>query len=79
MIRSAITISLVPEARGGPFVYWDGLAAGCANAAALGFDAVEAGPLAAGVALGPGGPAFGLNASAAELARVLTPVATSAG
>ena len=41
MIHSAITISLVPEARGGPFVFWDGLAAGCANAAKLGFDAVE--------------------------------------
>jgi sugar phosphate isomerase/epimerase len=41
MIHSAITISLVPEARGGPFVYWDDLAAGCAKAAALGFDAVE--------------------------------------
>ena len=41
MIQSAITISLVPEARGGPFVFWDDLAAGCARAAALGFDAVE--------------------------------------
>jgi sugar phosphate isomerase/epimerase len=41
MIRSAITISLVPELRGGPFVFWDDLAAGCARAAALGFDAVE--------------------------------------
>lgn len=41
MIQSAITVSLVPEARGGPFVYWDDLAAGCAQAGALGFDAVE--------------------------------------
>ena len=41
MICSAITISLVPEARGGPFVYWDGLAEGCAKASELGFDAVE--------------------------------------
>ena len=41
MIHSAVTISLVPEARGGPFVFWDDLAAGCARAAALGFDAVE--------------------------------------
>ena len=38
---SAVTISLVPEARGGPFVFWDDLAAGCAKAAELGFDAVE--------------------------------------
>ncbi|MEW6303843.1 MAG: sugar phosphate isomerase/epimerase family protein [Verrucomicrobiota bacterium] len=40
-MRSAITISLVPEARGGPFVFWDDLVAGCAQAAKLGFDAVE--------------------------------------
>ena len=41
MIKSAITISLLPEARGGPFVFWDGLVDGCAKADALGFDAVE--------------------------------------
>lgn len=41
MVRSAVTISLVPEMRGGPFVFHDDLAAGCARAAALGFDAVE--------------------------------------
>ncbi len=41
MIHSAVTISLVPEARGGPFVFWDDLATGCARAAAHGFDAVE--------------------------------------
>ena len=40
-MRSAITISLTPEARGGPFVYWDGLASPCAKAAQLGFDGVE--------------------------------------
>jgi len=40
-MRSAVTISLVPEARGGPFVFCDGLSRGCARAAALGFDAVE--------------------------------------
>lgn len=40
-MQSAVTISLVPEARGGPFVYWDDLAAGCREAAARGFDAVE--------------------------------------
>lgn len=40
-MRSAVTICLVPEARGGPFVFWDDLAAGCARAAELGFDAVE--------------------------------------
>ena len=41
MIRSAVTISLVPEAKGGPFVFWEGLDASMAQAAALGFDAVE--------------------------------------
>lgn len=41
MIQSAVTISLVSEARGGPFVFWDDLAAGCRKAKELGFDAVE--------------------------------------
>lgn len=40
-MKSAITISLVEEARKGPFVYHGGLADGCARAAAAGFDAVE--------------------------------------
>ena len=40
-MRSAITVSLVPQARGGPFVFWNGLDDGCAQAAALGFAAVE--------------------------------------
>lgn len=40
-MKSAVTISLVPEARGGPFVFWDDLAAGIRQAKALGFDAVE--------------------------------------
>jgi len=40
-MKSAITISLVPEAKGGPFVFWDDLAAGCRKARELGFDAVE--------------------------------------
>src|SRR5579884_3940232 len=44
MIRSSVTISLVPEARGGPFVFWDDLAAGCRKAKELGFDAVEVFP-----------------------------------
>lgn len=44
---SAVTISLVPEARGGPFVFWDSLDDGCQRAAALGFDAVEVFPRSA--------------------------------
>lgn len=41
MIKSAITVSLVPEAKGGPFVFWNGLEDACAKAAQLGFDAIE--------------------------------------
>ena len=41
MIRSAVTVSLVAQARGGPFVFWDDLGAACRIAAELGFDAVE--------------------------------------
>ena len=41
MIRSAVTVSLVPEVRGGPFVYWDDLPGACRKAKALGFDAIE--------------------------------------
>ena len=40
-MKSAITISLVAEARGGPFVFWDDLTTGFAAAARHGFDAVE--------------------------------------
>jgi sugar phosphate isomerase/epimerase len=40
-MKSAVTVSLVPEARGGPFVFWDDLAAACRTAKALGFDAIE--------------------------------------
>jgi sugar phosphate isomerase/epimerase len=41
MIRSAVTVSLVEEARGGPFVFWNGLEHAFQRAAELGFDAVE--------------------------------------
>ena len=47
-IRPAVTISLVNEARAGPFVFWDNLADGCARAAAHGFSAVEIFPTSAG-------------------------------
>lgn len=40
-MRSAVTVSLVKEARGGPFVFWDDLPAACSTAAEMGFDAVE--------------------------------------
>ncbi len=41
MIRSAITVSLVNEARGGPFVFWDDLSVAFKRTAELGFDAIE--------------------------------------
>lgn len=44
MIRSAVTVSLVPEVRGGPFVFWDDLPGSAAKAKALGFDAIEVFP-----------------------------------
>ena len=40
-MKSAVTISLVAEAKGGPFVFWDDLPGACRQAAELGFDAVE--------------------------------------
>jgi sugar phosphate isomerase/epimerase len=44
MIKSAVTVSLVAEARGGPFVFWDDLAGACRDAQQLGFDAIEVFP-----------------------------------
>ena len=41
MIRSSVTVSLVAEARGGPFVFWDDLPAACRQAQELGFDGIE--------------------------------------
>jgi sugar phosphate isomerase/epimerase len=40
-LQSAVTVSLVAEARGGPFVFWDDLPAACQSAKELGFDAIE--------------------------------------
>jgi sugar phosphate isomerase/epimerase len=41
MPRSAVTVSLVSESKGGPFVFWDDLPNACRHAAKLGFDAIE--------------------------------------
>ena len=41
MMKPCVTISLVAEARGGPFIFWDDLSGSCAQAAGLGFSAVE--------------------------------------
>jgi sugar phosphate isomerase/epimerase len=41
MIKSAVTVSLVAEARQGPFVFHEGLEDAFQRASALGFDAIE--------------------------------------
>ncbi len=41
MVRSAVTICLIPEAAAGPFVFHGDCARACETAARLGFDAVE--------------------------------------
>lgn len=46
-MRSAITVTLVPETKSGPFVFSRGLADAFALAAEIGFDAVEIFPAAA--------------------------------
>src|ERR1043166_6240956 len=40
-MKFAVTVSLLPQAKGAPFVFWDDLAGSCQKAAAMGFDAVE--------------------------------------
>ena len=37
----SIACSIVPEAKGGPFVLWDPLPVACQKAKALGYDAIE--------------------------------------
>ena len=67
-MKSAVTITLVPETRGGPFVFSDGLADGFARAAALGFDAVEIFPSSAaetdGASIAALGASHGLRIAA---------------
>lgn len=40
-IKLSVTVCLIPEANGGPFIFWDDLPGSIAKAAALGYDAVE--------------------------------------
>jgi sugar phosphate isomerase/epimerase len=73
-MKSAVTVSLVPEAKGGPFVFWDNLAAACAQARELGFDAVEIFP--------PSADSLKLNEVRSLLARhhlQLAAIGTGAG
>ncbi len=73
-MRTAVTISLVPEARGGPFVYWDGVEDGMRRAREAGFDAVE---------IFPPGPDFMAPQRLGEMLRdhglALAAVGTGAG
>jgi sugar phosphate isomerase/epimerase len=41
MIRSAVTIALVPQIKTGPWIFWEDLERGMEKAASLGFDAIE--------------------------------------
>lgn len=43
-MKPCVTVSLVPEARGGPFIFWDDLAAACEAADRLGYAAIEVFP-----------------------------------
>ena len=40
-MKSSVTVSLVPEVRGGPFVLWDDLPGACKLAKEIGFDGIE--------------------------------------
>src|SRR5262249_26988517 len=40
-VKVSVTVCLIPEAKGGPFVLWDDLPAAVKLAANLGYDAVE--------------------------------------
>jgi sugar phosphate isomerase/epimerase len=74
MMQPAVTISLVSQARGGPFVFWDDLAAACRAAAAIGFPAVEI------FAPGPDAvPASDLRSLLAETGLQVAAVGTGAG
>ena len=41
MIKSAVTIALVPQIKTGPWIFWDNLEVSIRKAAELGFDAIE--------------------------------------
>ena len=44
MNPTSLTVSLVPQAKGGPFILWDPLPEACRKAKDLGFDAIEVFP-----------------------------------
>ena len=71
MIRSCVTIALVPQIKTGPWIFWQDLEASMAQAALLGFDAVELFTASAG-ALDPDLLASLLEKHALQLAAVGT-------
>ena len=71
MIRSCVTIALVPQIKTGPWIFWQDLEASMAQAARLGFDAVELFTASAG-ALDPDLLASLLEKHALQLAAVGT-------
>ena len=73
-LRAAVTVSLVPEVRGGPFVFWDGVAAACDAAAGIGFHGIELFPSAAEAV-----PVAEVRASLDEHGLALAAVGTGAG
>ena len=73
-VRSAVTLSLVPEVRGGPFVFWDDVAAACGAAARIGFDGLELFPSAAAAV-----PVAELRAALDGNGLALAAVGTGAG
>ena len=40
-MKCSVTLSLVPEVRGGPFIFWEDLEGACREAAKLGFGGIE--------------------------------------
>lgn len=40
-VKLSVTVCLIPEAKGGPFIFWDDLPGSIAKAAELGYDAIE--------------------------------------
>ena len=73
-VRCAVTLSLVPEVRGGPFVFWDDVAAACHAAARIGFDGLELFPSTAASV-----PVAELRAALAGNGLALAAVGTGAG
>ena len=73
-VRAAVTLSLVPEVRGGPFVFWDEVAPACVAAARIGFHGIELFPSSAAAV-----PVAEVRAALAASGLALAAVGTGAG